>query len=189
MLRVFFWTLFRNYSNKGLVGKCAFYNPFIMFVCFAGSENLENVFALVYVQRNKQHLEWISVAKMSDLHCSVVIKLEISMLRRSIYLCVISRSRGVNIIFSCFFVQTLLYINIRKQLVRISKVLNIFFLKSLIFLPSLYDLCFISCYFITSNIIDIKIYHNTKVLEYRPWPAGNVHYGLLRIHCTRLVLS
>ena len=59
----------------------------------------------------------------------------------------------------------------------------------MIFLPTLYYLCFISCYFITSNIIDIKIYHNTKVLEYRPWPVGNVHYGLLRIHCTRLVLS
>ena len=53
--------------------------------------------------------------KMSDLHCSIIIRLGISMLRRSIFICVISGSRGVNIIFGHLFVATLLYTNIRKQ--------------------------------------------------------------------------
>ena len=36
------------------------------------------------------------MAKMSDIHCSIVIRLGISMLRRSTDICVISGSRGVN---------------------------------------------------------------------------------------------
>ena len=53
------------------------------------------------------------MAKISDLHCSIVIRLGISMLRRSTFLWVISGSRGINIIFR-YYIQ-----NIRKQLVRI----------------------------------------------------------------------
>ena len=55
------------------------------------------------------------MVKISDTHCSIVIRLGISMLRRSTDTSVISGSRGVNIIFGDFFVTTLLYINIRKQ--------------------------------------------------------------------------
>ena len=49
------------------------------------------------------------MAKMSDLHYSIIIRLGISMLRRSTVICVISGSRGVNIICGHFFVTTLLY--------------------------------------------------------------------------------
>ena len=38
-------------------------------------------------------------------------------------------------------------------------------------LPTLYYLCFILYYFITSYIINIKIYRDKKVTEYRPWPV------------------
>ena len=55
------------------------------------------------------------MAKMSDLHCSIIIRLGISTLRRSTFICVISGSRGVNIIFEQFLVMTLCYTNIRKQ--------------------------------------------------------------------------
>ena len=55
------------------------------------------------------------MVKISDTHCSIVIRLGISMLRRSTDTSVISGSRGVNTIFGDFFVYTLLYINIRKQ--------------------------------------------------------------------------
>ena len=55
------------------------------------------------------------MAKMSDLHCSIIIRLGISTLKRSTFICVISGSRGVNIIFEQFLVMTLCYTNIRKQ--------------------------------------------------------------------------
>ena len=55
------------------------------------------------------------MAKMSDLHCSVIIRLGISTLKRSTFICVISGSRGVNIIFEQFFVMTPRHTNIRKQ--------------------------------------------------------------------------
>ena len=55
------------------------------------------------------------MAKMSHIHCSIVIRLGISVLRRSTDICVISGSRR-GIIFGHFFVTTLLYNNMRKQL-------------------------------------------------------------------------
>ena len=55
------------------------------------------------------------MAKMSDLHCSVIIRLGISVLRRSTFIYVISGSGGVNIIFGHFFVTTPRYTNIRNQ--------------------------------------------------------------------------
>ena len=55
------------------------------------------------------------MAKMSGLHCSIIIRPGISMLRCSTFIFVISGSRGVNIIFGHFFVTTLLYTNIRKK--------------------------------------------------------------------------
>ena len=54
------------------------------------------------------------MAKVSDLHCSVIIWIRISMLRFLTFICVISGSRGVNIIFGHFFVTILLYAKIRK---------------------------------------------------------------------------
>ena len=39
------------------------------------------------------------MTKMSDLHCPIVIRLGISMLRRSNLVCVISGSKAVNDIF------------------------------------------------------------------------------------------
>ena len=55
------------------------------------------------------------MAKMSDIHCSIAIRLGISMFRHSTDICVVNGSRGVNIIFGHFFVTTLLHISIRKQ--------------------------------------------------------------------------
>ena len=55
------------------------------------------------------------MAKMSEIHCSIVIRLGISMLRGSTDICVISGSRRVNIIFGHFYVTTLLYTNTRIQ--------------------------------------------------------------------------
>ena len=48
-------------------------------------------------------------------------------------------------------------------------VLNIFLLKSFIFLPTLYYLCFILYYFITSYVINIKNGRNKKAWGYRSW--------------------
>ena len=33
MLRNVFWSIFRNWLNKGLTGRHVVYNPYIMFVC------------------------------------------------------------------------------------------------------------------------------------------------------------
>ena len=52
---------------------------------------------------------------MDIAHCSIAIRLGISMFRHSTDICVISGSRGVNIIFGHIFVTTLLCINIRKH--------------------------------------------------------------------------
>ena len=54
------------------------------------------------------------MVKMSDIHCSIVIRLGGAMLRRSTDGCVISGWRGVLIIFEHFFVATR-YSNIKKQ--------------------------------------------------------------------------
>ena len=55
------------------------------------------------------------MAKMSDLHRSIIIRPGILMLRRSILICVISGLRVVNVIVGHFFVTTPLFTNIRKQ--------------------------------------------------------------------------
>ena len=55
------------------------------------------------------------MVKMSDICCSIVIRLTGSKLRCLSDKCDANGSRGVNFIFGHFFVTTLLYTNIRKQ--------------------------------------------------------------------------
>ena len=74
------------------------------------------------------------MAKMSGRHCSIIIRLGISMLRCSTFICVISGSRGVNIIFRHFFVTTLPYQH--KETICLNfefKMLSIFFLLKVLY--------------------------------------------------------
>ena len=127
-----------------------------------GSESLDSVFVLVYIPGYQLRFEGISMAKISDIHCSVVIRLwKIN-------------SRGVNIISGHIFFITLVYSNIRKQfeLIWNLKSPQYFSSQRVSYLPTLcYYLCFILYDFVTSHIINIKNCHNKKVSEYRPWPV------------------
>ena len=89
-----FWSLFRTYLNKDLVGSVLFRTHLCLFVQ-QGNESLNSVFVLVYVP---------AISCISNY--SIVIRLGMSMLRRSTcFVCMISGSRGVNIILGHFLYQ------------------------------------------------------------------------------------
>ena len=64
---------------------------------------------------------------------------------------------------------------------RIWNVLSIFLVKSFIFLPTLYYLCFILYYFVSSYIVDIKNCHNKKVREYKTMTRSRVPLCVLSL--------
>ena len=116
LVRMLYLSLYKNSLKTCLVRKYAVYDPFIMFVCLAGYWELRQRIRAGICPR-----ELVTFNGKDDwlidplIHCSIVTWLEMSMLRRSTDICVISGWKVVNIMFGHILATTLLYTNIREQ--------------------------------------------------------------------------